>query len=321
MEQANFTQCDPTQCLTESAGTLKLLPHVHIVAAIMILVVAFIFHFLGQLLSVVSWKTAVRFGLQEASAPADYYPYEHGSAIADVLLGWTYPLAAIGLLKNAPWGYKLAWIPGSVLVYHSLSSWFWEEDRRAAGHQMQSDALRIIWCSANFFTGVLTLVVAWAGPTGNISSAAEPKQAVIPLAARVFGNAVICIFVVYMLLLASWQSQVLRGRAMRNPDGSSDNWRVQKTHYGLAFADLYFAFPACMTASVCLLIAPRWGYFGFGLLAFWFTWASLMTTATSLRFEKSRITLEWLVVFPFGIVLGAAYLIWLIAYFDTLLEV
>ena len=37
-----------------------------------------------------------RLGLQEADAPKDYYPYEHGTAMGDVLLGWTYGLAAIG---------------------------------------------------------------------------------------------------------------------------------------------------------------------------------------------------------------------------------
>ena len=141
-----------------------LFPYANAVAAILLFVVAFGFHFVGQSISVLNWDLARRLGLQEKAAPRDYYPYEHGTAMADVLIGWLYPIAAIGLLINAEWGYRLAWIPGSILVYHSLSSWFWEADRRAAGHQLQSETFRVIWCGGNFITGLLTILVAWFGP-------------------------------------------------------------------------------------------------------------------------------------------------------------
>jgi hypothetical protein len=54
------------------------------------------------------------------------------------------------------------------------------------------------------------------------------------------------------------------------------------------------------------------------LVAFWYVWANLMTTATSLRFERPRITLAWIVVYPSGCALGLAYLAWTIAHFDAL---
>ena len=144
----------------------SLFPFANTVAGILILIVGFGFHFCGQLLSVVSWDTALRLGLQEKAAPPEYYAYEHGTAVADVLIGWIYPIAAIGLLLNAEWAYKLAWIPASILLYHSLNSWFWEADRRAGGHRLQSETLRVIWCGANFLTGLLAIAVAWSGPLG-----------------------------------------------------------------------------------------------------------------------------------------------------------
>ncbi|NIP17766.1 MAG: hypothetical protein GWM87_06160 [Xanthomonadales bacterium] len=86
--------------------------------------------------------------------------------MADTALGWLYGVAAAGLLLDATWGYRLAWIPGSILLYHAISAWAWEANRRAAGHGLWSDTLRIAWCGANALTGLLALLVAWAGPSG-----------------------------------------------------------------------------------------------------------------------------------------------------------
>ena len=139
-------------------------PYANIVAGVLILVVGFGFHFIGQLISVLNWDAAIRLGLQEGDARPDYYPYEHGTAMAVVLIGWTYPVAAVGLLLNAAWAYDLAWIPGAILLYHSLNSWFWEADRRAAGNGLQSEVFRVLWCGGNFVTGLLAIAVAWLGP-------------------------------------------------------------------------------------------------------------------------------------------------------------
>ena len=143
-----------------------LFPYANIVAGSLIFIVGFGLHWLGQLISVLSWDVATQIGLQEEDLTSDYIVYEHAIAVADSAVAWLYGVAAVGLLINAPWGYKLAWIPGSILVYHAISAWVWEGNRRRAGHRLWSDAKRIGWCSANVATGLLTLLVAWTGPAG-----------------------------------------------------------------------------------------------------------------------------------------------------------
>ena len=143
-----------------------LFPQANIVAGILILIVGFGFHWLGQLFSVLDWKRAVKLGLQEAEMLPEYRVYEHAIAVADSAVAWVYGVAAVGLFLNTGWGYQLAWIPGSILVYHAISAWIWEGNRRRAGHGLWSDGMRIGWCAANILTGLLALLVAWAGKTG-----------------------------------------------------------------------------------------------------------------------------------------------------------
>ena len=123
---------------------------------------------------------------------------------------------------------------------------------------------------------------------------------------------------VYTLLVASFQVMVLKGKAMKNPDGSSDDWHEQKTHYGIAFADLVLACPVSIAGIVLIFVAPRWGYYLLALVSFWFVWTNIMTTATSLRFEQPNINLNWLIVFPSGIFIGLAYIVWTVIHFDTI---
>ncbi|MDJ0569151.1 MAG: hypothetical protein QNJ53_08880 [Pleurocapsa sp. MO_192.B19] len=123
---------------------------------------------------------------------------------------------------------------------------------------------------------------------------------------------------VYALLVGGFQAMVLKGKAMKNPDGSSDNWHEQKTHYGIAFADLVLACPVSIAGIVLVFVAPRWGYYLLALVSFWFIWANTMTTATSLRFEKPNINLNWLIVFPSGILIGLTYIIWTLIHFDII---
>ena len=138
-----------------------LFPYAHVIAGVLILVVGFVFHWLGQLISVLNWDLATRIGLQEKKAPPEYRIYEHGIAAADVAIGWIYAVAGIGLIFGTPWGYKLAWIPGVVLLYHSAFFWFTTRNQRKAGHILMPDSLRVIWFIANAGTGVLTILVAW----------------------------------------------------------------------------------------------------------------------------------------------------------------
>ncbi len=120
------------------------------------------------------------------------------------------------------------------------------------------------------------------------------------------------------LIIWGWQVQVLRGKTMQNPDGSADSWREQKMFYGIAIADIFFACPVSIFGIVLVFVNPRWGYYLLAWISCWFVWANIMTTATSLRFEKPKITLSWLIVFPFGALVGLVYFIWTVIHFDII---
>ena len=139
------------------------LPWIRVVAGMAILVLGLDFHWLGQLVSLLDWDRATRLGLQERSLPGAYKVYEHAIAVADVGVGWVYGLAALGLFLDARWGHQLAFVPAAIFVYHGIGAWVWEGNRRADGHGLWSDAMRIGWCAANIGVGVLVLAVAWAG--------------------------------------------------------------------------------------------------------------------------------------------------------------
>ncbi len=120
------------------------------------------------------------------------------------------------------------------------------------------------------------------------------------------------------LVIWGWQIKVLKGKTMKNPDGTSDSWHEQKTHYGIAFADIFFACPVNIAGIVLVFVCPRWGYSLLALVSFWWVWANIMTTTTSLRFEKPKITFNWIIAFPFGILVGLSYIVWTIVHFDKI---
>ncbi len=66
----------------------------------------------------------------------------------------------------------------------------------------------------------------------------------------------------------------------------------------MAVADIFLACPITILGIVLVFASPRWGYYLLAWVSFWFVWANIVTTATSLRFEKPKITLSWPVVFP-----------------------
>lgn len=138
-----------------------LFPYDNIVVGLLILVVGFGFHWMGQLVSVINWNVAQKIGLQEANLPKEYKVYEHAIAVADSLVGWIYGVAAAGLLLNASWGYTLAWFPGVILLYHSFSYWFWTRNRRREGNKLHSDTMRVGWFLVNLVTGILSIIIAW----------------------------------------------------------------------------------------------------------------------------------------------------------------
>ena len=141
----------------------NLFPYDNQIIGVLIFIVGFIFHWVGQLISVVNWKLATSIGLQEAKMPIHYKVYEHAIAVSDVLLGWIYGIAAIGLVLDLSWAYKLSFIPGSILIYHSLNYWFWNLNQIKDGNNLNSLPLRIGWSLSNFITGILALLIAWNG--------------------------------------------------------------------------------------------------------------------------------------------------------------
>lgn len=115
---------------------------------------------------------------------------------------------------------------------------------------------------------------------------------------------------VLSLLILGFQIQVFRGKRMPNPDGSADDWHEQQIFYGIAVADILLACPLGFAVVALILIGSPWGFFLLPLHGFYFLWANTMTTTTSLRFHKPQFTLMWFIVFPLGILVGIATLLW-----------
>jgi len=140
----------------------------------------------------------------------------------------------------------------------------------------------------------------------------------LALASQISLYVLLALMGLFSLLVFGWQIMILRGKAMQNPDGTSDDYHEQKTLYGIAFADVFLACPASFVAIALVFISPRWGFYLLAMVAFWFVWANLMGTATSLKFENPKLTLNWLIVFPTGIILGLATILWTVVHFNTI---
>ena len=140
----------------------------------------------------------------------------------------------------------------------------------------------------------------------------------LPLISRILLYIIVVIFGLLAIIVFGWQINVLRGKSMKNPDGSVDDWRKQKLFYGIALADITMAIPLTLVGIVSIFLGWRIGYYLTGLASFWFLWTNVMTTATSLRFEKPKITLMWFIVFPFGAIIGLAYVVWTLVHFEAI---
>jgi hypothetical protein len=139
---------------------IETIPYTNIIIGIMILIVGFIFHWVGQLISVVNWDYAIKVGLQEKKMSPEYKVYEHAIATSDVSLGWIYGIVAIGLIINVNWAYSFAFIPGTVFVYHSIFYWIMIGNQNKSGHPTTSNSFRITWFALNFITGIFALIIA-----------------------------------------------------------------------------------------------------------------------------------------------------------------
>ena len=139
----------------------QIFPYANLVTGILVLIVGFVAHWIAQLISIINWDFATKIGLQERGMPKEFKVYEHAIAITDVLIGWIYGIAGLGLILNIPWSYKLLWFPGIILIYHSISVWFWIGNQKKIGYQLITGSFRIIWSSLNFITGILATIIAW----------------------------------------------------------------------------------------------------------------------------------------------------------------
>ena len=140
----------------------------------------------------------------------------------------------------------------------------------------------------------------------------------IPLISKIILYIIIILFGLLSIIVFGWQIMVLRGKSMKNPDGTVDDWHDQKLCYGIALADVTVAVPVTLIGIVLIFVGWRIGYYVTGLASFWFLWTNVMTTATSLRFEKPKISLNWFIVFPFGALVALAYIMWSLIYFQEI---
>ena len=69
---------------------------------------------------------------------------------------------------------------------------------------------------------------------------------------------------------------------------------------------------------ILIFVQPRWGYYLFAMISFFYLWINMVTTITSLKFEKPRISFLWFITYPFGSILGLAYIIWTFVHFDII---
>lgn len=139
----------------------QVFPYANIIVGVLVFIVGFVLHWITQSISLINWEFATKIGLQEKKLLPEYKVYEHATAVADVMIGWIYGIAAVGLILNASWGYILAWFPGIIFIYHSLYFWFYIGNQNKSGHPTISSTFRTVWFLVNFITGVLVVWVAW----------------------------------------------------------------------------------------------------------------------------------------------------------------
>ena len=139
----------------------QIIPYANIIVGILVLVIGFVIHWIGQLISVLNWDLATKWTLQHKNLPQEFKVYEHATALADVIIAWIYGIVAVGLILDISWAYKLVWIPGTVFLYHGLYYWFYIGNQNKIGKQTTSNRFRITWTLLNVGTGILSILIAW----------------------------------------------------------------------------------------------------------------------------------------------------------------
>jgi len=141
--------------------TEQVFPYANVVVGVLIFVIGFLLHWVGQVISVINWELAARIGIVDKNIIPEFKVYERGTAAADSVIGWIYGIAAIGLILDIQWAYKLAWFPGVIFVYHGLNFWFWVGEQNKIGHPTNSKGMRIGWSLINITVGILAILIAW----------------------------------------------------------------------------------------------------------------------------------------------------------------
>ena len=143
----------------------------------------------------------------------------------------------------------------------------------------------------------------------------------LPVESRIILYVILSAIALFTVLVLWAQIGIIRGKPFGNPDGTRDDWREQKIYYGIAWADILVACPVSFAALILIFAAPRYGFYTMSLVSFWFVWSNVMTTVTSLRFEKPKFTLQWMVVFPLGTMIGLVFIIWTLVHFDAIYSI
>ncbi|MFC2085152.1 hypothetical protein ACFLS9_08850 [Bacteroidota bacterium] len=143
----------------------------------------------------------------------------------------------------------------------------------------------------------------------------------LTLLSQIILYVILSVMGVISVIVLVWQINVLKGKKMKNPDGSFDDWHEQKIFYGIALSDIFIACPLNIAGIVLVFISPRWGFYLLAMVSFWWVWANTMTTSTSLRFEKPKITLMWIIAYPFEILIGLLFILWSIINFDIIYSI
>ena len=122
----------------------QIFPYANIFVGILVFIVGFVFHWAGQLISIINWDYATKIGLQEKGQPKEFKVYEHAIAKADVFLGWIYGVAGVLVMLDIRWGYQILWFPGAVLIYHAISFWYWTANQQRIGFNIVRPTFRVI---------------------------------------------------------------------------------------------------------------------------------------------------------------------------------
>ena len=259
---------------------------VEYVAGTLFLVVAFLFHWVGQTLSLIDFDLALKLGIQEDGIPPEFSAYELGIAVGNCALGWTYGIAGVGVLVKKQWGYRMAWLPSVVLLYHSLCFNEWTAGWIRLGYgalPLAQPAGRYSWFVANLATAIIGLHVAWThqprdtGRQRPIFPGATILAGVLLLLVGFLGH-----WVVQLVSLGSWDLAVSLGLQMSD---LTKEMQVYVRAFAVADAKIGWVYGV---AGIGMLCNKPWGYH-----AGWFGLILVYYSINFLAWTRLRMNLEY----------------------------